>query len=232
MSRSRLLARLKRIERQSRAPELPSRRPHSPPIEIKRLTSHFARQVEASGAHFIDARGTGELQSALRKVLSRCPANQICWNGEQVFRRHSIPFRLRDPSAFKQGHLVYTTHLRGAVEFPLVLHSKPRSRPRLAEIELGVGSADFAIAETGTVVEQLAPGRGRLDSIVPPAYIWLVNHQRLLPSVDEFFRQRSVGPDQVSLTTLITGPSRTTDIETRLVIGVHGPGESFVLLTD
>ena len=50
MSRSRLLARLKRIERQSRAPELPSRRPHSPPIEIKRLTSHFARQVEASGA--------------------------------------------------------------------------------------------------------------------------------------------------------------------------------------
>ena len=232
MSRSRLLARLKRIERQSRPPELPGKPPLASPIGIESLAGLFARQVEASGAHFIDARGAGQLQSGLREVLSRRPAERVYWNGEQVFRRHSIPFRLRDPSAFKLGHLVYTTHLKGAVEFPLVLHAQPRSRPRLAEIQLGAGSADFAIAETGTVVEQLGPGRGRLDSIVPPAYVWLVNRQRLLSSVDEFFRQRSGDPDQVSLTTLITGPSRTADIEKRLVIGVHGPGESFVLLTD
>ena len=67
-------------------------------------------------------------------------------------------------------------------------------------------------------------------SLLPPVHIAVVPRERILTGLDELF---TVLPDPSSVTSamvLITGPSRTADIEQILVRGVHGPGEIHVVI--
>lgn len=107
-----------------------------------------------------------------------------------------------------------------------------RSVPAAAA-DLGITGADFAIAETGTCVLLPRPGVGRQTSLLPPAHLAVVERGQVLPSLDELFtllRERHGDDDLPGHVSLITGPSRTGDIEQILVTGVHGPGETYMLL--
>ena len=99
--------------------------------------------------------------------------------------------------------------------------------------DLGVTGVDYAIAETGTCV--IIPRRGvsRLVSLLPPVHVAIVERGQVLPSLDELFTLRRddfVRGDFGSYMNLITGPSRTADIEYTIVTGVHGPGEVHMVL--
>ncbi len=101
------------------------------------------------------------------------------------------------------------------------------SREACAEAEIGLTSADFAIADTGTLVFLTEP---RLISLLPPRHIAVIDRAKILMSLDALF---SRVPQPVALSSsmvLATGPSRTADIEMRLVRGVHGPGEIIVVI--
>lgn len=101
-----------------------------------------------------------------------------------------------------------------------------------ATADFGITSADFAIASTGSLVMIASPGEARLISLLPPVHIAVVPCSRLLTSLDELFT-RVPDPARVSSSmVLITGPSRTADIEQILVRGVHGPGEIHVVLVE
>ena len=95
---------------------------------------------------------------------------------------------------------------------------------------VGITSADYALANTGTLVMIASPTESRLVSLLPPMHIAVVPASRLLTSLDELF---TVVPDPARITSslvFITGPSRTADIEQILVRGVHGPGEIHVVI--
>ncbi|HEY1343048.1 MAG TPA: lactate utilization protein [Bryobacteraceae bacterium] len=95
---------------------------------------------------------------------------------------------------------------------------------------LGITSADYALGDTGTIVLLSSPEEARMISLLPPAHIAIVPRTRILTGLDELF---TVLPDparQSSSMVLITGPSRTADIEQILVRGVHGPGEISVIV--
>src|SRR5262249_34882936 len=99
-----------------------------------------------------------------------------------------------------------------------------------ATADAGITSADYALADTGTLVMLASPQEARLISLLPPAHIAVVPRERILSGLDELF---SILPDparQTSSMVLITGPSRTADIEQILVRGVHGPGRITVVL--
>ena len=75
-----------------------------------------------------------------------------------------------------------------------------------------------------------SPREARLISLLPPAHIAVVPRDRILTGLDELF---TVLPDPAapsSSMVLITGPSRTADIEQILVRGVHGPGQITVVI--
>ena len=111
--------------------------------------------------------------------------------------------------------------------------SRVRLRGLMANADLGITGADYAIAETGTCVIVSTTGASRLVSLLPPVHIALVERGQVLPSLDELFtlRRRDFGNgDLGSYMNLITGPSRTADIEYKLVTGVHGPGEVHMVL--
>ena len=107
------------------------------------------------------------------------------------------------------------------------------NRDRLRELcvsaDVGITGADYALADTGTLVMLSSPREARMISLLPPAHIAVVPGERILSGLDELF---SILPNPADLTSsmvLITGPSRTADIEQILVRGVHGPGEITVV---
>ena len=106
-------------------------------------------------------------------------------------------------------------------------------RQRAIVADIGITGVDYAIAETGTCVLLPRKGLSRLVSLLPPVHVAVVEKGQVLPSLDELFTLRRndfLQGDLGSYMNLITGPSRSADIEYTLVTGVHGPGEVHMVL--
>ena len=106
-------------------------------------------------------------------------------------------------------------------------------RTMLFEADVGITGSDYAIAETGTVVVHPRRGLSRLISLAPPRHIAVVRRGTILPSLDELFLLESEAHANGTLASsmnLITGPSRTGDIEGVIVEGIHGPIEVHMVL--
>jgi len=103
-------------------------------------------------------------------------------------------------------------------------------RARIARADLGIVEADFAIAASGTLAAIANATRPRLVSLLPPVSIVVLHIDRIVPDLATLMR--TIGPERVSENpmVLITGPSRTADIEKRIVLGIHGPKDLYVVL--
>ena len=113
-----------------------------------------------------------------------------------------------------------------------VLHNASASE--MFACDAGITGAQWAIAETGTLVLESDSERHRLASLVPPLHIVLVDSKTIVHTLGEVLRRLAgYGRDQISRTvTFITGPSRTSDIELTLAIGVHGPARLNVIVIE
>jgi L-lactate dehydrogenase complex protein LldG len=96
--------------------------------------------------------------------------------------------------------------------------------------DVGVSTAQAAIAETGTLVLDSASERHRLVSLVPPVHIAVVNASAIVETLSDALTLLQKGKEISPAITFITGPSRTADIELTLTIGVHGPQELYVIV--
>ncbi len=92
----------------------------------------------------------------------------------------------------------------------------------------GVSEAIYGLADTGSVVLAASPQEPRARSLLPAVHITLLREALILPGLDQLFA--AVGGSLPSALAIVTGPSRSADIEQRLTIGVHGPGEVHVVL--
>ena len=103
-------------------------------------------------------------------------------------------------------------------------------RSACASADVGITSADYVLGDTGTLVMIASPHEARLVSLLPPAHIAVVPKERILTGLDELFSVLPEPASQTSSMVLITGPSRTADIEQILVRGVHGPGQFMAIV--
>lgn len=102
-------------------------------------------------------------------------------------------------------------------------------RGEVPQIEdAGVSQALYGLADTGSVVLAASPGEPRARSLLPVVHVSLLQEDRILPGLAALFE--AVGDDLPSALAIVTGPSRSADIEQRLAVGVHGPGEVHVVL--
>jgi L-lactate dehydrogenase complex protein LldG len=104
----------------------------------------------------------------------------------------------------------------------------------LAEASIGVTCADYALADTGTLVLMSGEEQHRLISLMPPIHVCLLNPDLLVAGLTELLAHLhdefcSSEPPPLMMT-CITGPSRTADIEQTITIGIHGPQALHVLL--
>jgi L-lactate dehydrogenase complex protein LldG len=91
----------------------------------------------------------------------------------------------------------------------------------------GVSEAAWGIAETGSVVLFSSPAEPRARSLLPSVHVSLLREDRIVRGLAELFSRVDDPPSALAI---VTGPSRTADIEQTLVIGAHGPGEVHVVL--
>jgi L-lactate dehydrogenase complex protein LldG len=95
--------------------------------------------------------------------------------------------------------------------------------------EAGISAADFLVARTGSVVLRSTSAGGRRLSVLPPLHIVLARSGQLVASLGEALEALDRS-ESWSYATVITGPSRTADIEKILVLGAHGPRRLEVVL--
>ncbi|HSH01309.1 MAG TPA: lactate utilization protein [Anaerolineae bacterium] len=107
-------------------------------------------------------------------------------------------------------------------------HNRAQWRTLCSQADIGLTSADAALAATGSLVLTSAPGRSRFVSLLPATHIVLLPTNRLTPDI--FTWQASHDGHYPANTILISGPSKTADIEQTLVVGAHGPTRLIVLL--
>ncbi|MBI4627475.1 MAG: lactate utilization protein [Candidatus Rokubacteria bacterium] len=123
----------------------------------------------------------------------------------------------------------------GALDDPA---ARQRLRAQIADAELGLTGADLAIAETGTLVLRSGGGRPRSTSLLPPYHVAVFDRSVLVESlrqagvVLESWHDGGEPDDRGAVTSFITGPSRTADIELTLTRGVHGPKEVHAIFVD
>lgn len=145
--------------------------------------------------------------------------------------------RFKESVESVSGHCIVTTDVTDALNRIIAdLNPKRIARsddaPNAQDIfgyDVGISTAQAAIAETGTLVLDSACERHRLVSLVPPVHIAVVNASAIVETLSEalaLLQEKEISP----AITFITGPSRTADIELTLAIGVHGPQELYVIV--
>ena len=102
----------------------------------------------------------------------------------------------------------------------------------LDPIRVGITGAFAGIAESGTIAVVSGAGRSRLASLLTPVHIAVLRADCMYPSLTAFLAAHADVAEQGSNLVLITGPSRTADIEMTLTRGVHGPGEIHVVVLE
>jgi L-lactate utilization protein LutC len=108
----------------------------------------------------------------------------------------------------------------------------PSDRDNVFAADLGISGVHALVAETGSLVVVARPTEPRSLTLLPPIHIAIACRAQLTADLFDVFRPPlwPAGVSPPSCVTLITGPSKTGDIELRLVTGVHGPGEIHVVL--
>lgn len=96
------------------------------------------------------------------------------------------------------------------------------------EILVGVTRADCGLADTGSILEAEGTGHPLQASLLPETHVAILRRSAILPSMPDAMPLLKKADRAV----FITGPSRTSDIEMTLTIGVHGPGEIIVCLVE
>jgi len=98
---------------------------------------------------------------------------------------------------------------------------------------IGITSADYCIAETGTLVLKTAPGNERIVSLLPSIHVAVIKLGQVIADFNELYtlldKELSDSPEGIDAgMTFITGPSKTADIEATMVHGAHGPREVYI----
>lgn len=198
----------------------------TPQTDLPEL-EHDVRQVRAAedlASQFAEAAGSAGLRvhrtegdwfSLMREILAECGARAIF---------------LETGAAAVSGFDV--DELRAALARAGFSVHTDASDETLFSVDAAITGVEFALAETGTLVCQSGAGRLRGGSLIPPLHIALVKATQLVPDLYDYFARFGPGAELPTNVNLITGPSKTADIEGVLVTGVHGPREVHVILSE
>ncbi len=182
------------------------------------LISGFVRELELVGGHATVANSEAEAAGQL-SVLARAE------NVHRVAMGRGITIDLDAfvPSLSHAGiEIVRADQVADS--------DRAAIRARIARCDLGLAEADYGIASTATLAVAADATRPGALTLLPPISVVILRAERIVPDLAAMFAQ--LGPATLAerRLTLITGPSRTADIEKRIVMGVHGPRALHVIL--
>jgi len=193
--------------------------PLHPDSDRETLIAQFATEWLALGGQFERVKNADAVRRAIDLLREKRAQRILVWEPD------SLPVAL---AALPQA-------LRGAgmILMDASIPSEAASRrARLAEIEsadVGITGADGVIAQIGGVAVKSGPGRSRLASLIVPTHLIFVTRDQFYATLADWWPNVNAEPSNV---TVIAGPSRTSDIERVLTLGVHGPKETIVVCVE
>lgn len=105
----------------------------------------------------------------------------------------------------------------------------------IREIKASLTFCDYLVARIGSIIVSSKANSGRRFHVIPEKHLIVAYASQLVPDLKDALRDlklRNLNGDIPSLVTLISGPSRTADIEKTLIMGAHGPKEIFLFFVD
>ncbi|WP_341678847.1 LUD domain-containing protein [Niveibacterium sp. SC-1] len=147
----------------------------------------------------------------------------------QVLQTKGLHTLLADPAAPSTPVL----HPALPQEVTLHLFERPLAeyKPTLFhEIDAGFTEADCGLVHPGALVMRTGPAEPRTLSLVPPVHIILLRTERLFPNLLTAMRAQDWPQAMPTNLVMVSGPSKTSDIQQTLAFGAHGPRQLIVLL--
>jgi len=184
------------------------------------LCQRFAAEVNAVGGQVFVVADLEAARQRLQLLLQESGAKSaLCWNHDLLDR-------------IGLTELLTSAEVLTVNQSQLAVLSMEEQRTCVLSCDVGITSCDRAIAETGTLLMCSRPGQERVASLLPPVHIAVVESRQIVPDLIDGIRWlNDQGLEQLpSNVTLITGPSKTGDIELQLTTGVHGPGKWWVIV--
>ena len=137
-------------------------------------------------------------------------------------------------TAVAAHHAEAPAALASSLGLPVVFADNGYDKDKLAACEGGISGCLALIAQTGSVFVTPDTAGGRALSVIPPHHVVIAHKDQMvsdLPAAWELLHAR-YGANLPSFTSIITGPSRSGDIERILVLGAHGPKKLTVILVE
>lgn len=182
--------------------------------EEKRIQA-FTDNFVSVGAHIVRVKNLEEASTFITTKANELGAKYVIRQNEQALDELQLEAELPEVQIS-------------------VWNSKPDEnwKARAAEADIGVVMADYATAYTGSVTVLSSPEKGRAVSLLPTVLVIIIPVERLHTRLGETLnRFDEAGRENLPAGIhFISGPSRSSDIENDLTIGVHGPGVVYGLI--
>jgi L-lactate dehydrogenase complex protein LldG len=191
----------------------------SAPVDVRdnaanSLIETFRKNLEAVGGHCIVVQNELEATAALTRIISGLQETPL------FVRRVAL------------SNAPIVERLIRNIDIAMDDVTTAPSIAELFDYDVGISTAQAAIAETGTLMLDSEAERHRLVSLVPPVHIAIVDAANICLTLGEALAAAGQGNALSPTITFITGPSRTADIELTLAIGVHGPQQLYVIVNE
>lgn len=232
LSRSRILSKLRAGSAGQRRPfeDAPPRPPADGYLPVSPLSdasmdglvARFKGEAEALGAKVHIASGQEDARDKILDLLRHYEVEEI-----MAWHFNHIPVeRLHTAIRSADVEVIYPDISDPATREETIAH--------LGKLEVGITGADAALATTGSLVLAAGRGKGRIPMMLPPVHIAVITEAQIMPRLEDWIAyQRAHGLEDLLHSAnicLVSGPSRTADIEKILVMGVHGPKDLHIII--
>lgn len=184
------------------------------------LPARLAQEINAVGGQAQILPDLSAARCALADLLARYgPRQALCW-------QHPLLEQLGLGSLLDERGIARDDYAS------LAALPQEEARGRALAAGLGVTGTTWAIAETGSLALLAGPGRERIASLLPPVHVAVVGASQILPDLCDLLAKLQADglANLPSNVVLVTGPSKTGDLELKLTTGVHGPKHWHVLI--
>jgi L-lactate utilization protein LutC len=192
--------------------------PVAPAMRHTELGAQFARELGKVDGHFMGTFTPDEARDHAVRLAKEISASRIALGAGVTLDEGPIARGL------EHAGFAVTSYRHAAFDPANVIADQ------MAQCDLAIVEADYGIAATGTFAVTGASGRPLSLSLLPPVNLILIHASRLVPDLAAAIA--ALGPETLTRhrIALITGPSRTADIEKMIVVGVHGPKQLYAMI--
>jgi L-lactate dehydrogenase complex protein LldG len=191
------------------------------------LVELFAERAESSGAQVHVVKSPEALEKTIGRIVPPKAAIAVSFTPEFEEALGAGPEDL-----LPEGCRIIET--AGDTTGNIAGEAGDEDKEGLFTAAAAVTDADLAVAETGSIVIFARANQARLVSLVAEKHIALVRPDQIFPDLLDWAEKTAAEESAVlpNGMTMITGPSKTADIEIKLVVGVHGPAELHLIVLD